>query len=106
MKKVLFIPLMVAAAFLTLQTAPVYVAAADNDKTAGEKIDDSTITGKVKMELVTNKATSAMDTRVTTSNGVVTLTGKAINAAEKELAEKVAREVNGVKKVVNKIVVE
>jgi osmotically-inducible protein OsmY len=38
---------------------------------------------------------------VTTSNGVVTLGGKATNAADRELATKLTADINGVKSVNN-----
>ena len=58
------------------------------DKTVGEKIDDASITAQVKMTLLSHRSTSALNTKVKTKNGVVTLSGKAKNAAEKELATK------------------
>ena len=69
----------------------------------GEKFDDATITTKVKMKLMGNRATSALKTSVDTTDGVVTLTGTAKTAAEKELATKLAEEVDGVKTVNNQM---
>lgn len=87
----------------------LYLEAADTedknkdkkDSSMGEKIDDASITTKVKMKLLGNKATSALNTKVETVDGVVTLTGKAKTTAEKELATKLAEEVKGVKSVNN-----
>jgi osmotically-inducible protein OsmY len=45
-------------------------------------------------------------TRVETKRGVVTLYGKASNAAEKELINKLADDVNGVKGVANRMTIE
>jgi osmotically-inducible protein OsmY len=42
-----------------------------------------------------------MHTTVSTSDGVVTLSGVAKNAAEKSLVTKLATDINGVNKVVN-----
>lgn len=98
--------MIVSAAFL-FPGQPLY--AADNQtskETIGEKTDDSMITTKVKASLMNNKATSALRTEVETNNGVVTLTGKAKNKAEKELAGKVAKKVKGVKKVDNQMTIE
>ena len=75
-------------------------------RTAGEKIDDSSITAQVKMTLLYHRSTSALKTSVTTKNGVVTLGGKAKNAAEKDLATKFANDVNGVKEVKNRMTIE
>jgi osmotically-inducible protein OsmY len=70
-------------------------------QTAGRKIDDASITALVKMTLLYHRSTSALNTSVTTKNGVVTLSGKASNAAEKDLATKFANDVHGVKSVKN-----
>jgi osmotically-inducible protein OsmY len=75
-------------------------------RTAGEKIDDASITGQVKMTLLYHRSTSALKTSVTTKKGVVTLSGKASNAAEKDLATKFANDVNGVKGVKNRMTIE
>lgn len=100
--------MLVAAAVLTIPTIPLYAATSyDNGskETMGEKIDDATITSKVKMELMGNKGTSALHTDVDTTNGVVTLTGKAKTVSEKELATEVAKKVKGVTRVINEIAV-
>ena len=73
---------------------------------AGDKIDDASITALVKMTLLLNRSTSAIKTSVTTKEGVVTLGGKASNAAEKDLATKLASDVNGVKGVKNRMTIE
>jgi osmotically-inducible protein OsmY len=70
-------------------------------QTVGGKIDDASITALVKMTLLYHRSTSALKTSVTTKNGVVTLSGKAKNAAEKDLAGKLANNVNGVVEVKN-----
>ena len=78
---------------------------AKKKQTTGSKIDDSSITAQVKMTLLYHRSTSALKTKVTTKNGVVTLTGKANNAAERDLAAKFANDVNGVKSVNNKMTI-
>jgi osmotically-inducible protein OsmY len=75
-------------------------------QTVGEKIDDASITAQVKMTLLYHRSTSALNTSVTTKKGVVTLSGKASNAAEKDLATKFANDVNGVKGVKNRMTIE
>jgi len=77
----------------------------DKDETVGEKIDDASITAQVKMTLLNHTSTSAVSTKVKTKNGVVTLSGKAGSAAEKELVSKLAGDVNGVKDVTNRMTV-
>jgi osmotically-inducible protein OsmY len=75
-------------------------------RTAGEKIDDASITAQVKMTLLYHRSTSAINTKVETMHGVVTLYGKASNAAEMNLATKLAKDVNGVKDVKNRMTIE
>jgi len=75
-------------------------------RTAGDKIDDASITAQVKMTLLYHRSTSALNTSVTTKRGVVTLSGKAKNAAERDLAAKFAKDVNGVKSVKNQMTIE
>jgi osmotically-inducible protein OsmY len=75
-------------------------------RTVGEEIDDASITAQVKMTLLYHRSTSALNTSVTTKNGVVTLGGKAKNANEKDLATKLVNDVNGVKSVKNLMTIE
>jgi osmotically-inducible protein OsmY len=74
-------------------------------QTMGSKIDDASITTMVKMTLLYHRSTSAINTSVATKRGVVTLTGKAKNAAEKDLAAKFTSDVNGVKSVNNQMTI-
>ena len=75
-------------------------------RTSGEKIDDASITAQVKMALLFHRSTSALNTKVETKHGVVTLSGKAGNAAEKDLVSKLVNDVNGVKSVKNQMTIE
>ncbi|MFA4827653.1 MAG: BON domain-containing protein [Thermodesulfovibrionales bacterium] len=75
-------------------------------RTAGEKIDDASITAQVKMALLLHRSTSALHTTVATKLGVVTLSGKARNAAEKGLVTKLVNDINGVKSVKNRMTIE
>jgi len=76
------------------------------DETSGEKIDDASITAQVKMSLLSHRSTSALKTKVETTDGVVTLTGIAKNAAEKSLVTKLATDVRGVGSVVNNMTID
>ena len=78
----------------------------EKTRTVGEKIDDASITAQVKLTLLYHRSTSALNTSVTTKKGVVTLGGKASNAAEAELATKLAKDIDGVKDVINRMVIE
>ena len=71
-----------------------------------ESIDDASITGLVKTTLLYHRSTSGLKTAVETKEGVVTLSGKAKNAAEKDLATKFVVDVYGVKRVVNNMTVQ
>jgi len=75
-------------------------------QTVGEKIDDASITAQVKLTLLSHRSTSALNTKLETKRGVVTLYGKASNASELNLATKLANDVNGVKSVKNRMVIE
>lgn len=75
------------------------------DSTVGDKIDDASITAEVKTSLMSHSGTSAMRTGVTTSEGVVTVTGIAKNDAEKSLVTKLATDINGVTSVINNMTV-
>jgi hyperosmotically inducible protein len=80
--------------------------AADNDMAptphsdgVGAAIDDSTITAKVKASYMGDDRLKGSHIKVTTTNGVVTLTGSAPGSDSKNAAEELARNVNGVKSV-------
>lgn len=74
--------------------------------TVAVSIDDASITSHVKYALLTHKSTSALKTGVTTTNGVVVITGIAANDAEKSLVAKLASDVLGVKSVTNGMTVK
>jgi len=71
-----------------------------------ERMDDASITSEVKLTLLFHRSTSALHTQVKTRKGVVTLSGKATSAAEKDLSEKIVGDVKGVKSVKNDITVQ
>jgi hyperosmotically inducible periplasmic protein len=75
-------------------------------ETVNENIDDASITAQVKGALLSHRSTSALSTSVTTSDGVVSVSGKAKNDAEKALVSKLVGDINGVKSVVNNMTIE
>jgi hyperosmotically inducible periplasmic protein len=79
---------------------------AEPGETMGEKMDDASITAEVKSSLVSHRSTSALKTKVETTDGVVTLSGVAKNAAEKALVTKLVTDVNGVNSVINNMTIE
>jgi hyperosmotically inducible protein len=70
-------------------------------QSAGEVIDDSVLTSKVKLALIDDPVTKAGQINVETFRGVVQLGGFVDNAQIREQATKVARSVTGVKEVRN-----
>jgi hyperosmotically inducible periplasmic protein len=72
----------------------------------GETIDDASITSQVKYALLSHKSTSALKTKVKTTDGVVRVTGDANSAAEKSLVTKLAQDVRGTKSVTNDMTVK
>ena len=72
---------------------------------SSQEVDDSAITVKVKSKLATDSKTSAIKIGVDTKDGAVTLSGTVPTATEKEEAEKIAKNTEGVKRVVNGITV-
>jgi len=75
-------------------------------RTVGQKIDDSSITAQVNMSLLNHRSTSVLNTKVKTKRGVVTVGGKAKNAAEKNLVTKLVSDIHGVKSVTNRMIIE
>ena len=85
---------------MTVAATPAVV-----ERTAGEKVDDASITAQVKTALWNHHSTSSMKTTVTTRNGEVTLTGIARNDAEKSLVTKLVSDIQGVNSVKNQMTV-
>jgi len=73
--------------------------------TTGDKIDDASITAEVKSSLLSHRSTSALHTTVSTTDGVVTLSGIAKNDAEKSLVTKLVTDINGVTGVINNMTI-
>ena len=75
-------------------------------ETAGQYVDDSTITTRVKAKLVAEKATSLTRVDVDTTNQVVSLSGIVESPDQKQRAEQLAMQVSGVKRVQNNLQVQ
>jgi osmotically-inducible protein OsmY len=75
------------------------------DATIGDKIDDASITAEVKASLLSHHSTSALKTKVSTTDGVVTISGIAKNDAEKSLVTKLVTDINGVTSVINNMTI-
>jgi osmotically-inducible protein OsmY len=74
-------------------------------ETIGEKIDDASITAQVKSSLMSHRSTSALKTKIETTDGVVTVSGIARNAAEKSLVTKLITDIDGVNSVNNNMTI-
>lgn len=75
----------------------------DDGKSAGQTIDDSAISAKVKGAFAKDPGVRAIDVKVDTHLGAVQLSGWADSPAEKARAEELAKAVPGVRSVQNKI---
>ena len=75
-------------------------------KTAGENVDDASITASVKSKLAAEKMATLTKVDVDTNRGTVYLTGNVENAAVKARATEIARQVAGVRDVVNNLKVQ
>ena len=80
-------------------------SATRTQQSAGEVIDDSVLTSKVKVALIDDPTTKAGQINVETYRGVVQLGGFVDNAQQKAQATKVARSVTGVKEVRNDLLI-
>ncbi|WP_372525632.1 BON domain-containing protein [Piscinibacter sp.] len=90
-----------AVALITLQGCAV----TRGQETVGAYVDDAAITTAVKARFVDNKDVDATSIKVETLNGTVMLSGFAKNEKERDTAESITRNVNGVKAVRNEIAV-
>lgn len=73
---------------------------------AGQIIDDASVTAQVKTALLFRRSTSTRNIQVKTEEGIVTLRGTAWNAADKTLIAKLVDDIDGVRGVVNNITLE
>jgi osmotically-inducible protein OsmY len=73
---------------------------------ASTAIDDSMITTKVKAAIVAEPTLSALDIKVKTNDGVVTLSGSIDSPDKVERAKQLAQTVDGVKTVNSELVVK
>jgi len=95
-----------AAAFAAFSLLTVSgCAVSRGQETTGAYIDDATITTQIKSRMLENPSVAGTSISVETLNGTVLLLCFAKTATEKSTAEKIARDVNGVKSVRNEILV-
>lgn len=97
-------PLAAAITALALLTT-AGCAVSRGQQTTGAYIDDATITTQIKSRMLNDPAVAGTSISIETLNGTAMLSGFAKSASEKAAAERIARDVNGVKSVKNEIVV-
>ncbi|HSJ74916.1 MAG TPA: BON domain-containing protein [Gemmatimonadales bacterium] len=77
------------------------LVACSSTRTAGTQVDDSGITAQVKAKLAADGDINPFNIDVDTNEGVVTLQGRVEKEAARSKAEELARETDGVKRVIN-----
>ena len=82
------------------------IAACSSGSTTGEYIDDTTVSTRVRAQLVTDKDLNVTQIDVETFKGVVSLSGFVDSQAAKERANKLVSGVEGVKEVRNNLQVK
>ena len=75
-------------------------------ETAGQYVDDSTITTSVKAKLVADKVVNLTRIDVDTTNRVVSLNGVVESPEQKTRAEQLAMQVGGVRRVDNNLQIQ
>ena len=91
------------AALVMVPLLVVSLAHIVQDASAGQGIDDSTITTEVQSKIMAEKELPAYKIHVETRNGEVILTGRVDTGAERIRAAELAQSVEGVKGVDNRI---
>jgi osmotically-inducible protein OsmY len=100
------IPMMLMAAGLTCTLlAASGCAVTRGQQTAGAYVDDTAITASVKSRMLESEDVAGTSITVETLNGTVMLSGFAKGDKEKAAAERIARNVDGVKSVKNEIAI-
>ena len=89
---------------VTLIIGPAAVALAA-DTSVGQKVDDATILSKVKTKLATERAKNLVSVNVDVKDGIVHLKGTVPTDTDKKEAERLAMSTDGVKQVMNELVV-
>ncbi len=78
---------------------------AEDERSVGTIIDDSVILTTVKSKLISDEFVKSRHIDVDVSNGVVFLIGTVESSPQKRMAADIARSVDGVRRVENKLVI-
>jgi len=96
---------LVIALLLILQASLLGCSATPTQESTGEFLDSSLITAKIKTKLIDDQITGGFQISVYTYKGVVHLSGTVNSDYERDYASKIAKNVDGVVQVKNKLVV-
>lgn len=96
----------ISAVVIVLSLAAVACASTRTTKSAGEQLDDSVTTGRVKAALIADPVTKAHQIDVETFKGTVQLNGFVDTSASKTRASEVAKSTKGVTAVRNNLTVK
>lgn len=96
---------LVSAAVIVALVALSGCAVGRGQETVGAYVDDTVITTQIKSRMAESKDVAMTSISVETLNGTVMLSGFAKNATEKATAERIARDINGVRMVKNEIAI-
>jgi hyperosmotically inducible protein len=77
------------------------LGACSSTRSPGRQVDDAAITAAVKAKLATDGDINPFNIDVDTNEGVVTLQGRVEKEEARTKAEQLARETDGVKRVIN-----
>ena len=105
MNKKLALPVMLFAAILAAGCGSMGGNKDTSDKSAGQVVDDTVITSKVKAALLADPDIAGLKINVDTAKGKVTLKGEVKTLALRRKAESLARDVQGVQSVDNQLVI-
>ena len=85
----------------------VSTIASAEEVSVGEFVKDSIITTQIKAKILTTEDIDSLNIKVDTDNdGIVVLTGAVKSTAEKETVNNIAHSVDGVKKVLNNLIID
>jgi osmotically-inducible protein OsmY len=98
-----FEPRMACAASAVAVLISAGCALSRSHETTEEHVDDATITGQIRARIIDHPSVSWTRFSVETLDGTVMLSGFARTTLEKETAEQIAHDVNGVRTVNNQI---
>ncbi len=81
----------------------IAIGACTTTQSPGRQVDDSAIHAAIKAKLTADRFSNIVNIDINVTNGIVTLAGEVPNAQVKMEAEKEARSVDGVVKVINNL---